>query len=191
LILRGHALGKDHILLAGAIPATLLAFYFEDMFGRLESWATPKGLKIGKRGAHGSSDTFLGFLAAILLMPIVFGVFFPWESFTDDQGSIIALTGMDPQYRGIGIALIILGVVLIMRPRKGRLGENRIASFVILGLAAFAILLAGAGTIRAISTLLPEHTLREGLYLLMGAMVAIAIITIVEVSRELRTLEPG
>jgi osmoprotectant transport system permease protein len=186
LILRGHALNRDHILLAGAIPATLLAFYFEDMFGRLESWATPKGLKIGKKGAHGRTDTFLGFLAAVLLMPIVFGAFFPWESFVDDQGSTIALTGMQPQYRGIALTLMILGVILVMRPRTGKIAEYRATPYITFGLAVIAILMAGAGLIYAMSTLPSGHSLREGLFLLLAAVVAIAIITIIEVVQELR-----
>ena len=185
LILRGHALNKDHILLAGAIPATLLAFYFEDMFGRLESWLTPKGLKIGERGAHGGSDTFLGFLTSVLLMPLVFGALFPWESYSDAQGSTVILTGMHPQYINIGLALLVLGVILVMRPRKGKLSEKRITSFVILGLAGITILIAIAGIIIVTSTVVTGHSLRSGVYLQTGAAIAIAITTIVEVAREL------
>jgi osmoprotectant transport system permease protein len=185
LILRGHALNKDHILLAGAIPATLLAFYFEDMFGRLESWATPKGLKIGKGGAHGSSDTFLGFLIAVLLMPLVFGALSPWESYSDAQGSTVILTGMHPQFIGIGLALLVFGVLLVMRPRKGKLSENRISYFVFLGLAGVVILLGGAGIISTTSSVVSGHSLGSGVYLQTGAVIAIAIVTIVEVAREL------
>jgi osmoprotectant transport system permease protein len=185
LILRGHALNKDHILLAGALPATLLAFYFEDMFGRLESWATPKGLKIGERGAHGSSDTFLGFLTSVLLMLLVFGSLLPWESFSDDQGSTVILTGMHPEYIRIGLALLVLGLILVMRPRKGKLSENRITSFVILGLAGIALLMGGAGIVSTTSTVAPGHSLQSGVYLQAGAIIAIAIATIVEVAREL------
>jgi hypothetical protein len=185
LILRGHALNKDHILLAGAIPATLLAFYFEDMFGRLESWLTPKGLKIGERGAQGGSDTFLGFLTSVLLMPLVFGALLPWESYSDAQGSTVILTGMHSQYINIGLALLVLGVILVMRPRRGKLGESRITSFVILVLAGITILIAGAGMIITISSVSIEHTLRSGVYLQTVSAIAIAIITIVEVVREL------
>ncbi|MCK4975558.1 MAG: ABC transporter permease subunit, partial [Anaerolineales bacterium] len=184
-ILRGHALNKDHILLAGAIPATLLAFYFEDMFGRLESWATPKGLKIGKRGAHGTSDTFLGFLIAVLLMPLVFGALSPWESYSDAQGGTVILTGMSPQFIGIGLALLVFGVLLVMRPRKGKLIENRISYFVFLGLAGIVILLGGAGIISTTSSVVSGHSLRSGVYLQTSAAIAIAIVTIVEVAREL------
>jgi osmoprotectant transport system permease protein len=191
LILRGHALNRDYILLAGAIPATLLAFYFEDMFGRLESWATPKGLKIGKRGAHGSTDTFLGFLSAVLLMPIIFGAFFAWESFIDDQGSTIILNGMHAEYRGIGLTLVILGIILVMRPRKGRLAESRVTPFITLGLAGIAILLGVAAIIYAYATVPADHSLREGLFLLTGSVVAIGIITSVEVVPEARNWSPG
>jgi osmoprotectant transport system permease protein len=185
LILRGHALNKDYILLAGAIPATLLAFYFEDMFGRLESWLTPKGLKIDERGAQGGSDTFLGFLSSVLLMPLVFGALLPWESFSDAEGSTVILTGMHPEYINIGLTLLVLGVILVMRPRKGRLSENRFTSFVFLGLAGITILLAIAGVLIATSTVPAGHLLRSGVYLQTGAAFAIAIITIVEVAREL------
>ena len=185
LILRGHALNKDHILLAGAIPATLLAFYFEDMFGRLESWVTPKGLKVDERGAQGGSDTFLGFLSSVLIMPLVFGALLPWEEYSDVQGSTVILTGMHSQYINIGLTLLVLGVILVMRPRRGKLGESRITSFIILVLAGITILIAGAGLILTISSVPVEHTLRSGVYLQTISAIAIAIITIVEVVREL------
>lgn len=185
LILRGHALNKDYILLAGAIPATLLAFYFEDMFGRLESWVTPKGLKVDERGAQGGSDTFLGFLSSVLLMPLVFGALLPWEEYVDTQGSTVILTGMHSQYINIGLTLFILGVILVMRPRRGKLGESRITSFVILGLSVITILVAVAGLIISTSSVIPGHLLRSGVYLQTGAAASIAIITIIEVAREL------
>jgi osmoprotectant transport system permease protein len=185
LILRGHALNKDYILLAGAIPATLLAFYFEDMFGRLESWLTPKGLKITERGAQGGSDTFLGFLSSVLLMPLVFGAFLPWESFSDAQGSTVILTGMHPEYISIGLTLLVLGIVLVMRPRRGKLGTNRLFSYITLGLSGITILVAVYGLIMTISNFTAGHTLRSGVYLQTGAAAAIAVVTIIEVTREL------
>lgn len=191
LILRGHALNKDHILLAGAIPATLLAFYFEDMFGRLESWVTPKGLKVDERGAQGGSDTFLGFLASVLLMPLVFGALLPWEEYSDAQGSTVILTGMHSQYINIGLPLLVLGLILVMRPRRGKLGENRLTSFVILGLAGLTILIAFVGIFITTSSLATGHILRSGVYLQTGAAIAIAIVTIVEVAGELADRSPA
>jgi osmoprotectant transport system permease protein len=185
LILRGHALNKDYILLAGALPATLLAFYFEDMFGRLEAWVTPKGLKVDQRGAQAGSDTFLGFLTSVLLMPLVFGALLPWKSYTDAEGSTVILTGMHSQYINIGLSLLVLGVNLAMRPRKGRLSEKRITSFIILGLAGITILIAVAGIFMAISTVATGHELRSGVYLQTGAAIAIAVVTIIEVVQEL------
>jgi osmoprotectant transport system permease protein len=185
LILRGHALNMDHILLAGALPATLLAFYFEDMFGRLESWVTPKGLKIGQRGAQGGSDTFLGFLSSVLLMPLVFGALLPWESYSDAEGSTVILTGMHSEYINIGLTLLVLGVILVMRPRRGRLSENKITSFVILAIAGITILLAVISLITTLSTVAAGHALRSGVYLQTGAAIAIAVVTIIEVVGDL------
>lgn len=188
LILRGHALNRDYILLAGALPATLLAFYFEDMFGRLESWATPKGLKIAERGAQGGSDTFLGLLASILLMPLVFGALLPWESFTDASGSTVILTGMHQPYLWIGASLLILGVVLAMRPRNGSLAESPAATFVLFGLSGVTIVLCIIGLFTLLGGVPAGHTLEPGGYFEVAAAAAIAIVTIVEVGREYMAL---
>ena len=181
LILRGHALNKDYIMLAGAIPATILAFYFEDMFGRLESWATPKGLKIGERGALGASDTLLGLITSILLMPLIFGSLMPWESFSDPDGSTVILTGMHPEYIGIGLPLIILGLLLTMRPRRGRLGESRTAQLVVVALAVITVVVALIGLTISLSNIATGHDLEQGVFLQIGAVVAIAIATTVEI----------
>lgn len=183
LILRGHALNRNHILLAGALPATLLAFYFEDMFGRLESWATPKGLKVDERGAQGGSDTFLGLLASILLMPLVFGALLPWESFTDASGRLVVLTGMHQPYLWIGLSLLILGVALAMRPRKGSLAESSAAPIVLFGLSGLTLVLCVIALISLLGGVPAGHSVRPGRYFEVGAAAAIALATIIEVGR--------
>jgi osmoprotectant transport system permease protein len=185
LILRGHALSKDYILLAGALPATILAFYFEDMFGRLESWATPRGLKIGGRGAHGASDTFLGLLTSILLMPLVFGALMPWESFSDIDGSTVIFTGMHPQYLTFGLTILFLGLVLTMRPRKGALGENRLGKIVVLLIAAGSIVLAFTGVLNILRDFPADHVRESGIYFQVGGIIAIAIASVSEIGLEL------
>lgn len=187
LILRGHALNLDHILLAGALPATLLAFYFEDMFGRLESWATPKGLKIAERGAQGGSDTFLGLLASVLLMPLVFGALLPWESFTNESGRQVILTGMHQPYLWIGLSLLILGVVLAMRPRRGSLAESSVAPLVLFGLSGLTLVLCVIGLINLLGGVPAGHSASLGGYFELAAAAAIAIVTIVEAGREYTT----
>lgn len=184
LILRGHALNLDHILLAGALPATLLAFYFEDMFGRLESWATPKGLKIAERGPQGGSDTFLGLLASILLMPLVFGALLPWESFNNEEGRRVILTGMHQPYLWIGASLLILGVVLAMRPRRGSLAQSSAAYLTLIGLSGITIVLGILGLLTLLGGVPAGHNVELGGYFEVAAAAAIAIVTIVEVRGE-------
>jgi ABC-type Fe3+ transport system permease subunit len=180
LILRGHALNKDYIMLAGAIPATLLAFYFEDMFGRLESWATPKGLKIGERGARGASDTFLGLITSVLLMPLIFGSLMPWESFSDVDGSTVILTGMHPEYISIGLPLMILGLILTMRPRGGRLSESRTFQLVVVALSVITVVVALIGLVYSLTNIATDHNLEQGVIFQSGAVIAIAVVVVVE-----------
>lgn len=121
LILRGHALARDHIMLAGAIPATLLALYFEEMFGRLENWATPKGLKVGEKIR--TSGGFLGLLATVAVMPLIFGAMLPWETFVNAEGDPVVLTGVHAAYRSIGLPGLVLGLITAMWPRSGDRGQ--------------------------------------------------------------------
>ena len=114
MILRGHALSRDYIILAGAIPATLLAFYFEETFGRLEKWATPIGLKIGQPGFIPNQTSLYELFSAVLVLPLIFGVFSPWVTYTDAEGMDQVLTGLHPQYRllaGIALVLGMLGAL--------------------------------------------------------------------------------
>jgi osmoprotectant transport system permease protein len=191
LILRGHALNKDYIMLAGAIPATLLAFYFEDMFGRLESWATPKGLKIGERGARGASDTFLGLIASVLLMPLIFGALMPWESFSDPDGSTVILTGLHPEFISIGLPLTILGLILTMRPRQGRLSESRTFQLVVVALSVITVVVALIGLVYTLTNIPTDHNLEQGVIFQSGAVIAIAVVVIVETFISLPTRSGG
>lgn len=187
LILQGHALNRDHIMLAGAIPATLLAFYFEETFGRLENWATPKGLKIGERGRN--SGGLLGLLAAVATLPLIFGILLPWATGTGPEGDPIVLTGLHAAYRAIGLPLMLLGLVATLWPRKGEAGQEWPISLVTGGAGALALLWMVVGLIRAASTLPEGHQLDLGIYITLGGVLFIAAITVVEVIISYREIE--
>jgi osmoprotectant transport system permease protein len=142
MILRGHALSKDHIILAGAIPATLLAFYFEETFGRLEKWATPIGLKVGTPAFHLNRTSLYELLSAALVLPIIFGVLSPWVTFINPDGVEVLLTGLHSQYRmlaGIALILGVVGALFISAPNKGSV-YRRILLKVILQAISVVIL---------------------------------------------------
>jgi osmoprotectant transport system permease protein len=179
LILRGHALDRDYIMLAGAIPATLLAFYFEEVFGRLENWVTPIGLKIGE-DIQQSGGGLSGLLAAVATMPLVFGILLPWDSFTRAEVPVI-LTGLHPEYRSIGLPILLLGLLATMWPRKGaRSGQPWPASLITTVPAILALIWLLVGLPRLISNLSPEHSLQFGFYLQIGAVIVIAVIVATE-----------
>lgn len=48
LILRGLSMASNDIVLAGTLPAMLMAFLAEFLMGRLEIWLTPRGLRTRK-----------------------------------------------------------------------------------------------------------------------------------------------
>ena len=116
LILRGHSLNRDHVMLAGALPATLLAFYFEEAFGRLESWATPKGLKEPTKTAVGLT----GVLLAAAVMPLIFGVLLPWDITVDGAGTPTVLTGLHSEYRAVGLPVLLMSLLAVLLPRTKR-----------------------------------------------------------------------
>lgn len=187
LILQGHALNRDHIMLAGAIPATLLAFYFEETFGRLENWATPKGLKIGGRGKD--SGGLLGLLAAVATLPLVFGVLLPWTTALGPDGELSVLTGLHPEYRAIGLPVLILGLVATMWPRKGEKGQSWPLSLVTTAAGVLSLLWMVAGFV-TLGGMMPEgHSLANGVFFLLGATLLIAAITVVELVYSRRTVE--
>lgn len=167
LILRGHALSRDHIMLAGALPATLLAFYFEETFGRLEVWATPKGLKDQTRASGG----LIGVLLAVAAMPLIFGVLLPWELSVDASGTPIVLTGLHAEYRAIGLPVLLLSLIATLWPRRGPQGNSVLASFITSGLAIAALLWLAIGILTGI------EQLQSGLKLLLFAVFSVALIT--------------
>ncbi|MGF1477885.1 MAG: ABC transporter permease [Cyanophyceae cyanobacterium] len=170
LILRGHSLGRDYIMLAGAIPATLLAFYFEEVFGRLQNWVTPKGLREGQY-----SGGLIGLLSAIALMPIIFGTLLPWSTATGEGGETIVLTGLHPEYLSIGLPVLILGLIAALWPRRGESGNGWPVSIVTWLAAVAALVWLIIGLITTVGGL---QTF--GLTLLLGAIVSITLITSVE-----------
>ena len=151
MILSGHALNKDQVLLAGAIPATLLAFYFEEAFGRLESWATPKGLKIGEYVQE--TGGLLGLLAAAAALPAVFGALLPWVSFLDPEGDPVVLTGLSPEFRAIGLPVLLLGLIAALWPRQGGNSQPWPKSLLTTAPAFLGLIWMIIGLVRLISTL--------------------------------------
>lgn len=163
LILRGHALGKDNIMLAGAIPATLLAFYFEEAFGRLEAWATPDGLKENVKSVVGLKEVIL----AAVVMPLIFGVLLPWNFAVGSDGAPVVLTGLHAGYRWIGLPVMLLSLLAALFPRR----PHSFWLTLIPGIAAIAALIwLCVGVFMAISQL------RTGLILFLFAVFSIAVI---------------
>jgi len=177
LILRGHALVRNHIVLAGAIPATLLAFYFEETFGRLEKWVTPIGLKIGMPGFEMNKTGLLEFLSAVFLMPLLFGLMLPWETYTDPEGVQVIVTGMHPEYRTLAVTVLLLGLVAALWPKPGVSKLNTVitASSAIVGLFLMILLVWNAN-----SNLMEGRALQTGIYLQLGSIFALAVIAIFE-----------
>lgn len=167
LILRGHALNKDHIMLAGALPATLLAFYFEEAFGRLEVWATPQGL----RDETKASGDFISVLLAVAVMPLIFGVLLPWELSVDGPGNPIVLTGLHPKYRAIGLPVLLLSLMAILGPRPRRHGQLFPGSIITGGTALASLAWLSIGILTT------ADQLQIGLRLLLLAVLSVAAIT--------------
>ena len=174
LILSGHALNKDQVLLAGAIPATLLAFYFEEAFGRLESWATPKGLKIGEYVQE--TGGLLGLLAAAVALPAVFGALLPWVSFLDPEGDPVVLTGLSPEFRAIGLPVLLLGLIAALWPRQGGNSQPWPKSLLTTAPAFLGLIWMIIGLVRLISTLQAGQSLQLGIYVELAAFLGLAVI---------------
>ncbi|MDB9529664.1 ABC transporter permease [Oscillatoria sp. CS-180] len=165
LILRGHALNRDHIMLAGALPATLLAFYFEEAFGRLERWATPKGLKEETRAAIG----LMAVLLAVAIMPLIFGVLLPWDISVDAAGTPTVLTGLHSEYRAIGLPVLLLSLLAAMLPRPRRWAFAMTLITSVLAIASLIWL--------AIGIITQVGQFRIGVVLITASVLAIALIT--------------
>lgn len=175
LILRGHSLGRDNVMLAGALPATLLAFYFEEAFGRLEGWATPKGLRDEPEAAVG----ILSVLLAAAVMPLIFGVLLPWDITVDSAGTPTVLTGLHSEYRMIGLPVLLMSLLAALLPRPGK--KSAFAMAVVTGglaLASLVWLLVGIAT--------SVGQLRTGLVLSVFAVFSIALIAGFELVRAYR-----
>ncbi|MEO0539262.1 MAG: ABC transporter permease [Cyanobacteria bacterium P01_A01_bin.105] len=175
LILRGHQLNRDHVMLLGAIPATILAFYFEEAFGRLETWVTPAGLKIDNNPRQ--SGGLVGLLCVAAVMPLIFGVLLPWEVQTVAGGDPIVLTGLHGDYRGTGLPVLILGLVAALWPRRGASGNRWPITLVTFGAATAALVWLAIGLTRL------QQAPSLGLGLLMAAVAAITAITGLEMVR--------
>ena len=171
LILRGHALGRDNVMLAGAIPATLLAFYFEEAFSRLENWATPHGLTDETRLSGG----LIGLLLAIAVMPLIFGALLPWTVTIVSGEAPTVLTGLHPEYRAIGLPVVLLGLIATLFPRRGASGNAWPLTILTWGAATAALVWLLVGLFSTIGSL--QTT---GLVLLLIAVISITAITSVE-----------
>lgn len=187
LILRGHALARDHIMLAGAIPATLLALYFEEMFGRLENWATPKGLKVGERVR--TSGGFLGLLATVAVLPLVFGALLPWETFLTAEGAPMVLTGVHSEYRWIGVPVLLLGLVTAMWPRSGEQGQPWPTSLLSGGAAVAGAIWMIIGLAGLVAGVPVSANIEFGAYLELISILVLAVIGGLEVIYGLKAQE--
>ncbi|EDX85536.1 ABC transporter, permease protein [Synechococcus sp. PCC 7335] len=165
LILRGHSLNRDHVMLAGALPATLLAFYFEEAFGRLESWATPKGLKEHTKAAVG----LMAVLLAAAVMPLIFGVLLPWDITVDSAGTPTVLTGLHSEYRAVGLPVLVMSLLAAMLPRLK--GYAFAISAITAGLAIASLIWLTVGIVISVGQL------QVGIGLLLFAVFVIALIT--------------
>ena len=171
LILNGHQLGRDHVMLAGALPATLLSFYFEEAFGRLENCATPKGLTDETRQSGG----LIGLLLAIAVMPLLFGTLLPWSIMSNAGEASTVLTGIHPEYRGIGLPILVLGLVATLWPRHGEKGNSWPITLVTWGAAIAALLWFIVGLLSKIDALETS-----GLVLLTVSVISITAVTSIE-----------
>jgi ABC-type arginine transport system permease subunit len=184
LILSGHALNRDQVLLSGAIPATLLAFYFEEAFGRLESWATPKGLKIDSPLPE--TGGFMGLLSAAAVLPAVFGALLPWVSFNDPEGNPVVLISLSPEYREIGLPVLILGLLAAIWPREGDSAQPWPKSLITTVPAVLGLIWMIVGFVRISSGLEEGQSLQFGIYVELGAFLALTVITGIETALGLR-----
>jgi osmoprotectant transport system permease protein len=187
LILRGHALNRDDIVLAGAVPATLLALYFEEVFGRLEAWATPRGLKPAVADLMRPAAEGWGLLLAMLFMPLVFGILLPWDSYADEAGAAVILTGIHPAFRWVGVPILLLGMVAALKPSSEWGGHPRLALAVTSGLVLVGWVWLVAAALSIVGHLPAGHTLQSGFFLQAGAMAAILAVSCLELAGALKS----
>ena len=174
LILRGHQLARDHVMLLGAIPATMLAFYFEETFGRLETWVTPKGLKVDNSD-YRQRGGLIGLLCSVAVLPLLFGVLLPWEIQSVPGSDPVILTGLHADYRSLGLPVLVLGLVATLWPRRGENGNPWPITPITFAAAAAAFGWLAIG----LATRLQQAP-SIGLSVLIGAVLSIAVITGIE-----------
>jgi osmoprotectant transport system permease protein len=186
MILRGHALTKDHIILAGAIPATLLAFYFEETFGRLEKWATPIGLKVGTPAFFQSRTSLIELLTAVLVLPIIFGVLSPWITYASTEGKTVLLTGLHAEYRlfaGIALVLGVVGALFISAPQEGQSRRQLYLKVIIQGIATALLFVLLAMVLFS----RPEGSLvKSGSFIHLFGQVFLLVLSIIELRAALK-----
>lgn len=178
LILQGHALGRDHVMLAGAIPATLLAFYFEEMFGRLENWATPTGLKVAAKARQ--SGGFLGLLATVTVLPLIFGVMLPWHTVIGAEGEAMIRTGLHPGFRSVGLPVLLLSLLASLWPRGGERGQPWPVSLLTTTPALGALLWMIVGYFQLSAKLPTGQGLESGFFIQLGAVALMAVVASAE-----------
>ena len=171
LILRGHQLNRDHVMLLGAIPATILAFYFEETFGRLETWVTPKGLKINSPDQQHKGG-LIGLLCSVAVLPLLFGLLLPWNIQSVAGGDPIILTGLHSEYRSLGLPVLILGLVATLWPRQGENGNTWPIPPITFSMAVAALGWLTFGLLTRV-----QQTPSTGLIVLIVAVLSIAVIT--------------
>ena len=183
LILRGHALNRDHIILAGAIPATLLAFYFEEVFGRLEKWATPIGLKIGSPNFALNKTSLFELGSSVMVMPLVFGALSPWVVFSDSEGIQHIITGLHPEYSLLTGISLILGLVgaLFLNPQKEAAAKRTLWIKMIIQTIALLLLIILLFQIFFSSP--DDYQIRFGIFLQTAGQLALFVLSIVEFRR--------
>ena len=174
LILRGHQLNRDHVMLLGAIPATILAFYFEETFGRLETWMTPKGLKINAPEQQ-QKGGLIGLLCSVAALPLLFGILLPWEIQSVAGSDPIILTGLHSEYRSFGLPVLLLGLVATLWPRQGENGNAWPITPITFSMAATAFGWLVFGLFTKV-----QQTPSVGLVILIAAVLGVAVITGVE-----------
>lgn len=179
LILRGHALGRDHIILAGAIPATLLAFYFEETFGRLEKYTTPIGLKVGTALAV-SKTNLSELLSAVFVMPIIFGILSPWFVSVDAEGKKMILTGLHDPFQTLASIAAILGLIGALFIRTS--DEKKMTRVVILKsllhtVALILLLVLGGILLRDYASI---SSIDYGYWLHLAGQIALLLVAVFE-----------
>jgi hypothetical protein len=179
-ILRGHALARDEIMLAGAIPATFLAFYFEEIFGQLQEFVTPRGLKPKTAAAMSKTRLFLSLLAKVLVLPVLLGVLLPWHSTTDAGGTGQIFTGLHPGFRTVALLPMLLGLLAGFWPRSSAGSRSWVAVLPTAGAAWLAFFWLIVQAVQTLPGLLSGQSPQVGFFLLAASLLLLAGTTLLE-----------